>query len=1082
VVEDLEERTVPAWIGAMSGTTNDAAHNYNNTANWALNTIDDSFALVNFTAATTLYLSANRTTGATGLNLSFTGGPLTLESNAVPPPTAGGSGPANPPYFLSLGGPVTVGAGTATIGDRVNPLELNLNGVTGAINMSGGNLTVVNSIINTVGGTAGLTETGPGTLTLQSESGFNGPTTINGGTVSIAGDGALGVVPAAVSAAAITLNSGTLSASNSFVLNSNRGITLNGTGTLDVAANQTLNYGGIITGGSLVETGAGILSLFGTNTYTGSTSINGGTLRLGASLPAVPAGFAVYYSYDSVVGSTVNNSGGTGATQKGTLTNAVIGAGMGLNGTNAMSIAVDGGGLVIASALSLGGGSWTASSWFSGLFAASDWRTLFRGATADHQLIVENGTTRLGTYNNGGGQFVPTGYDVNLGGIVNGWHMITEVGSGTTTSFYVDGVLVGVTPYKSVSDISSVGFCGVCLSQSYAHLIDESYLYQTALTPTQVEALYNATLYSTFMSSVGATNIIPDGSSVTVAAGATLDLNGNSETIGSLGGAGNVLLGAGTLTTGADGTSTTFSGVISGSGSVVKTGAGTFTFSGSGTYTGGTTVNAGSLTNSGTLPGNVTFNGGGTFTNNGTVTGNVTVSSGNLTNTGTIAGSATVSAGNTSGPGIFGGNLTLGASTLTPGPGTATFMVGGNLTLGSTSSVAIVLAGVGSNSQLAVTGAANLGNAALSLTNQFKSLAGTTFTIVTASGGLSGQFTLNGAVLTNGSFFSQGGNRFRINYTATGVTLTSLGATPPPPIFAVGADAGGVPLVSVYDGSGRLTFSFSPFPLFFKGGVRVAVGDVNGDGVSDLIVAAGPGGGPEVNIYDGRNYQLIRAFYALPSTFTGGLYVASGDVNGDGADDIIVGADKGGLDEVEAFDGRTGGLITAFFPFGQFATGGVRVAVGDVNGDGRADVIAGAGPGGLPQVTIYDAVTLNVFGSILAYPVFFTGGVWVAAGDVNSDGKADIITGAGAGGGPLINIFDGGTRNLLKAYYALPQSFTGGVRVAARDLNGDGQADIIAGAGPSGLAQVTAFDGVTLAVLESFFAYNPIFRGGIYVG
>ncbi len=129
------------------------------------------------------------------------------------------------------------------------------------------------------------------------------------------------------------------------------------------------------------------------------------------------------------------------------------------------------------------------------------------------------------------------------------------------------------------------------------------------------------------------TNILSPASAVTVAAGGTLNLGGNNETIGSLAGAGTVLLGSGTLTTGANNTSTSFAGIISGSGGLTKIGTGTFTFSGLGTYTGDTTVNAGTLQLAqGTIPGGAvaeyTFNG-----NTNDVTGNG--------NDGTISGSGT---------------------------------------------------------------------------------------------------------------------------------------------------------------------------------------------------------------------------------------------------------------------------------------------------------------------------------------------------------------------------------------------------------------------------------------------------------
>ena len=93
----------------------------------------------------------------------------------------------------------------------------------------------------------------------------------------------------------------------------------------------------------------------------------------------------------------------------------------------------------------------------------------------------------------------------------------------------------------------------------------------------------------------GAVNAFSPSSAFTVAIGAVLDLNSFSQSIGSLAGAGNVTLGSATLTAGGDNTSTTFSGVMSGSGGFAKVGTGTFVLSGANIYTGGTTLSAGTL-------------------------------------------------------------------------------------------------------------------------------------------------------------------------------------------------------------------------------------------------------------------------------------------------------------------------------------------------------------------------------------------------------------------------------------------------------------------------------------------------------
>jgi len=298
-------------------------------------------------------------------------------------------------------------------------------------------------------------------------------------------------------------------------------------------------------------------------------------------------------------------------------------------------------------------------------------------------------------------------------------------------------------------------------------------------------------------------------------------------------------------------------------------------------------------------------------------------------------------------------------------------------------------------------------------------------------------------------------------------------------IRVVGADAGGLSQVKVYDAeTNQLKFDFIAFGNF-TGGARVAAADVNGDGVKDIIVGAGTGGLSQVNVYDGTNGALLRAFIAFGG-FTGGVYVAGGDLNGDGAAEVVVGADAGGGPQVTVYDGKTGGVLNSFYALAPGFTGGVRVAVGDLNGDGRAEVITAAGRGAAPQVTVYNGLSGQVLRSFYAFTPTFAGGVFVAAGDVNGDGLADIITGAGAGGGPQVTVYDGGTNGTLASFYAMAPNFTGGIRVGAAYVNGDNRVDILTSAGPGGGPQATSFDSATLAVLGSFFAYDPTFKGGVY--
>ncbi len=185
--------------------------------------------------------------------------------------------------------------------------------------------------------------------------------------------------------------------------------------------------------------------------------------------------------------------------------------------------------------------------------------------------------------------------------------------------------------------------------------------------------------------------------------------------------------------------------------------------------------------------------------------------------------------------------------------------------------------------------------------------------------------------------------------------------------------------------------------------------------------------------------------------------------------------------------GKTGALITSFYATASTFTGGIRVAAADLNGDGFCDVIAAAGPGGGPQVTIFDGKSLKLLTAFYALPSTFTGGMYIAAGDVNGDGKADIIVGAEKGGGPEVNVFTGAsiaggvTPQSLYAFYALPPQFTGGVRVGYSSAF-EGRRSILSVAGPGGGPQTTVFDGLTQAELDSFYAFPPTFGGGVYVG
>jgi hypothetical protein len=174
------------------------------------------------------------------------------------------------------------------------------------------------------------------------------------------------------------------------------------------------------------------------------------------------------------------------------------------------------------------------------------------------------------------------------------------------------------------------------------------------------------------------------------------------------------------------------------------------------------------------------------------------------------------------------------------------------------------------------------------------------------------------------------------------------------------------------------------------------------------------------------------------------------------------------------------------------------VFVSDVNGDGYADIITGAGMGSFPEVKVFSGRDGSPLMDFFAYNSALPGGVFVAAGDVNGDGITDITIGSGAGTSPLVNVFLGPGGALYRSFSPFYGSFINGVHVGAiRDLTADRGADIaVSGGGTQGSGLISqdpgqagsvgavptqVLDGMTLNLLDSFFAF-PGYFGGVNVG
>jgi hypothetical protein len=196
----------------------------------------------------------------------------------------------------------------------------------------------------------------------------------------------------------------------------------------------------------------------------------------------------------------------------------------------------------------------------------------------------------------------------------------------------------------------------------------------------------------------------------------------------------------------------------------------------------------------------------------------------------------------------------------------------------------------------------------------------------------------------------------------------------------------------------------------------------------------------------GGSVTEVASFFAYDASFTGGVYVAGGDVNGDGIAEIITGTTRAG-GPVRVFTIEGPGRvaeIASFFPYFPEFQGTVRVAAADVNGDGLADIITGPGPGGGPHVQAFslsDGSIVNL-ASFYAYDSSWCDvnpdvnpeqcdGVSVGGVDLTGDGLAEIVTGTNREGGPLrvFQIGPGGIKELLSffPYFSL---FQGPVRVS----------------------------------------------------
>jgi len=947
--------------------------------------------------------------------LTFTGG--TVESE-------GGQ--------LSPSGSVVTNAAstTATISGvfdfyRENPIVFDI--ATGTVPNGGPDLDV-SAVVKDGGFGYDLEKVGAGVLGLSGTNTYSGGTTVNAGTIRVESANALGSLTGGTTVAngaslalsggvsvaqPITIN-GSGSGGRGAIFNESGDNTLTGPITLGSASalgalSGTLEISGLISDGgsgyALTKVQAGTVSLTGANSYTGGTTVSGGVLAitnaaaLGTGPISVSSGGELDLSNDITFSQNVllagSGANGNGALQSVSGNNVY--SGTATLQANATGIGVGAGQLTLSGSLTDDGNLYTADKYGPGLLLVTG--TLALSGPLDtvagnvqisgsySSAVVLDGGTVSGTGTVGSiSQVGGTGGTVDPGtGSGTDGTLTTlsgySIATGATTRINIGGTTAGATYGQIVNASGSVTLTGSAIAPGFVN----GFVPAIGDVFTIINNQGNGAVIGTF-------NGLPEGAALTVG-GVTLRIS-------YVGGDGNDV----TLTT------------VAVSTTALTASAAAPTFGQSVTFT------AVVATSGGTATGSVRFSDTGAPFVGGTVA-LVTVAGQQVATFTTdllTAGSHTITATYLGAPlALASTGALVGSSLVVTRAGTTTSVTSsGTSDLGQSVTFTVVVTGAAS-----VTGAVNFYN--------------------TTTGAYLGTAGLNGtgvAQLTT-SAVTAGPSAIRAVYSGDGNDLSSSGDTSQlvrVSLYAAGSAAGGTGVVTVYNAAGTVLGQFQPFGAY-SGGVKVAVGDVAGNGYDDLIVMAGPGAlNGLVQIYSGRDFSLLSTYFAFPG-YAGEFNIAVGDLTGNGVADVIFSTATGG-DFVFAYAGASNSFIVPIFSaFGGF-TGGVTLAAGDILGNGMDQIIVGTAS------RVGAAGVFNPFGQLLQ-PYYFApipmDGVNVAAADLNGDGHADLIFGAKTNS-TLVLEFDGVSQGLMGYFFAYPgQSF--GVTVATVDRNGDGKADIITG-------------------------------------
>ena len=194
--------------------------------------------------------------------------------------------------------------------------------------------------------------------------------------------------------------------------------------------------------------------------------------------------------------------------------------------------------------------------------------------------------------------------------------------------------------------------------------------------------------------------------------------------------------------------------------------------------------------------------------------------------------------------------------------------------------------------------------------------------------------------------------------------------------------------VSLYQDGKRVSL-FYPYDKAYKKAVNLAA-HIDDGYFKKIVAGAGIGGGPQVRVFSPSG-KLEANFFAYDKKLRGGVNVALADLDGDGQDEIITGPGKGDKSDVKIFS-MSGKLKNSFSPYGGKFNGGVSVAAGDVNGDGMMEIVTVPLSAGGPHVRIFNA-NGQALTNFFAFDESYHGGAKVSISDIDGDGRLDILVG-----------------------------------------------------------------------------------------